>query len=216
MTGWGLEWAKNLLGKPSLVAVTLCVTLTVRAEPTAEEVFAAASQSVVTVLAFDHQHQPKGLGSGVVIAGERVVTNCHVLAGAAAAGVVFQEHGIEARVVDSMITRDLCLLAVPGLRATPIQRRASAELRVGQRVYALGAPHGLELTFSEGMISSLRRTGKNPLIQTSAPISQGSSGGALLSRDGRLIGITTLQHKTGQNLNFAVPADWIAQFRSLR
>ena len=187
-----------------------------RAELTAEEVFAAASHSVVTVLAFDRQHAAKGLGSGVVIAPERVVTNCHVLAGAAAAGVVFQDLGMQASVVDSMINHDLCLLAVPGLPATPIRRGASIDLRVGQRVYALGAPHGLELTFSEGMISSLRRKGKHPLIQTSAPISQGSSGGALLSRDGRLIGITTLQHKTGQNLNFAVPADWIAQFRSLR
>ncbi len=208
-------WRANWVGEVGCVLALMCITLSARAVPTAEEIFAAASRSVVTVLAFDREHQAKGLGSGVVIAPERVVTNCHVLTGAAAAGVVFQDHGIEARVVDSMITHDLCLLAVPGLRAIPIQRRASAELRVGQRVYALGAPHGLELTFSEGMISSLRRKGKNPLIQTSAPISQGSSGGALLSGDGRLIGITTLQHKTGQNLNFAVPADWIAQFRTL-
>jgi len=186
-----------------------------RAEDPAETVFSQASQSVVTVLAFDRQREPIGLGSGVVIARERVVTNCHVLATADAVSVVYQENGTEATVVDSMVNRDLCLLAVVGLPAPAISLGTSADLRVGQRVFALGAPHGLELTFSEGMISSLRLEGKDYIIQTSAPISPGSSGGALLSREGQLIGITTLQHATGQNLNFAVPVDWVKQFRSL-
>ena len=55
-----------------------------------------------------------------------------------------------------------------------------------------------------------------PLIQTSAAISPGSSGGALLNGDGQLIGITTFKHATGENLNFAVPVDWILDFPDAR
>ena len=76
------------------------------------------------------------------------------------------------------------------------------------------AADGLELTISEGLISSLRTDDEGRLksIQTSAPISQGSSGGGLFDADGRLIGITDHQVvlTMGQNLNFAIPADWIA------
>lgn len=81
---------------------------------------------------------------------------------------------------------------------------------MGQRVYTLGAPLGLELTFSEGMISSLRKADGGLLIQTTTPISPGSSGGGLFDENGVLIGITTFQTTKGQNLNFAVPAEWIS------
>lgn len=188
----------------------------VNAVMTSEEVFALASRSVVTVVTLNREQQPVGLGSGVVIRSERVVTNCHVLAGGQAVTVFYQERKFAGRVVDSMVGRDLCLLDVAGLNAPGLEIGNSKELRVGQHVFALGAPHGLSLIFTEGLISSLRADTELKLIQTSAPISPGSSGGALLTSDGRLIGITTLQHATGQNLNFAVPADWARQFRSLQ
>lgn len=187
-----------------------------RAEVSAEEVFAQASRSVVTIVSFAASGEPIGLGSGVVVARGRVVTNCHVLRGADSVGVAHQDVGYEAQVADSMVSRDLCLLAVSNLRAPALTLGRAEDLRVGQRVFALGAPHGLELTFSEGMVSSLRGGEALQLIQTSAPISPGSSGGALLARDGKLIGITTMGSREGQNLNFAVPADWIADFRTLQ
>jgi tetratricopeptide (TPR) repeat protein len=85
-------------------------------------------------------------------------------------------------------------------------------------VYALGAPKGYALTFSEGIISALRpasavidsksrRLAAQQMIQTTAAISLGSSGGGLFDADGRLIGITTLQDISGQNLNFAMPVE---------
>jgi S1-C subfamily serine protease len=131
-------------------------------------------------------------------------------------GVAHQDISYEARVADSMVSRDLCLLDVSDIDAPAIALGRAEDLRVGQRVFALGAPQGLELTFSEGMVSSLRGNETLQLIQTSAPISPGSSGGALLASDGKLIGITTMGSREGQNLNFAVPADWIADFRTLR
>jgi hypothetical protein len=90
------------------------------------------------------------------------------------------------------------------------------QLRIGQRVYAIGAPQGLELTISEGIVSSLREVPGGSVIQTTAPISPGSSGGGLFDLSGRLVGIMTFQHRYGQNLNFALPADWIAGMQTRR
>jgi hypothetical protein len=68
------------------------------------------------------------------------------------------------------------------------------------------------VTLSDGLISALRGPdGVDPVIQTTAPISPGSSGGGLFDERGKLVGITTLQARSGQNLNFAVPADWISE-----
>jgi hypothetical protein len=86
-------------------------------------------------------------------------------------------------------------------------------VRTGQRVYAIGSPQGLELTISEGIVSALRKVEEGTVIQTTAPISPGSSGGGLFDLSGHLIGIMTFQHRYGQNLNFALPADWIGQMR---
>ncbi len=180
-----------------------------------EQIFAHASRSIVTIVAVDAAGEFFGLGSGVVIGNSLVVTNCHVLEKAHAAAVVFEDQGFESKLIDSQIDRDLCLLQVAGLHASPIRIDASENVRVGQKVYALGAPHGLQLTFSEGMVSSLRGPGFPKIIQTTAPISPGSSGGALLSNAGELIGITTMQHAEGQNLNFAMPVDWLWSFRTL-
>jgi S1-C subfamily serine protease len=89
----------------------------------------------------------------------------------------------------------------------------SKQITVGQNVFAVGNPKGLELTMSAGLVSSLRRNtaGQLVLIQTSAAISGGSSGGGLFDAQGNLVGLTTLGSVTGdaQNLNFAIPAEWV-------
>ncbi len=103
---------------------------------------------------------------------------------------------------------DLCELNSPGLSAPPVLVRASSSLAVGERVYAIGAPEGLELTLSEGVISGLRDYEGGHVIQTSAAVSPGSRGGGLFDTEGRLIGITTFSMKEGQNLNFALPGEW--------
>jgi tetratricopeptide (TPR) repeat protein len=108
-------------------------------------------------------------------------------------------------------SRDLCQLSVPNLQAPPVVLGTAKKLKVGQRVYAIGAPEDLELTLSEGLISSLRPHEGSDYIQTSAAISLGSSGGGLFDDQGQLIGITTFYHAEGQNLNFALPVDWIGE-----
>jgi TonB family protein len=117
-----------------------------------------------------------------------------------------------ARVDSQETTRDLAWLAVPGLAAPVVSIRASTTLEVGERVWAVGAPQGLELSLSEGLISGIRPLpGRNEnVLQTTAAISPGSSGGGLFDAEARLVGITRSHRLEGQCLNFAIPAEWAA------
>ncbi len=175
----------------------------------AADVFSKVKNSVVLV--YTQRGERIAQGSGVTIGVEEVVTNCHVVKTAEAIVVGQGQQFHPAQLIHSDEERDLCALRVPGLSAPAVIIGSSRNLRVGQRVYAIGAPRGLELTLSEGLISSLRPYGSSYVIQTSAPLSPGSSGGGLFDEQGKLIGITTLEVVEGQNLNFAVPADWITE-----
>lgn len=174
-----------------------------------EQIFQEVSRSIVTIHAFDRDENVVSLGSGVVTAAETVVTNCHVVEGGQRLTVVSGAKTLlgTLRVADA--DRDLCELSVSGLQA-PRVALYTGSLRIGQRVYAIGAPEGLDLTISEGLISSIRELDGARYLQTSAPISSGSSGGGLFDVEGRLVGLTAFVLADGQNLNFALPASWIA------
>ena len=180
----------------------------------AEDVFADVSRSIARVNAMDGSGKTVVVGSGVVIDSEVVLTNCHVAKRGDALSVRFAEGTSNANLELADESLDLCRLSVPGLKALPVTIGSVGELRTGQRVYAVGAPMGLDLTISEGIVSALRVVDDGTVIQTTAPISPGSSGGGLFDLSGRLVGIMTFQHRYGQNLNFALPADWIAQMRA--
>lgn len=175
-----------------------------------EQIFLDVSRSIVTIHALDREENVSNLGSGVVTAAETVVTNCHVLEGGVRYAVYSGKtrYSGELRLADA--DRDLCELRVGSLQA-PRVPLFTGKLRVGQRVYAVGAPEGLELTISEGLVSSIREMDGAHYIQTSAPISSGSSGGGLFDVEGRLVGLTTFIIPEGQNLNFALPALWITE-----
>jgi serine protease Do len=175
----------------------------------AEEVFASAAPSIARVLVMDISGRPVSQGSGVVVGPGVVVTNCHVTKGSNDITVKVGREEFRAAPLSSDEEHDLCKLSVTGLAAPAVSLATVAQLKTGQRVFAIGAPQGLELTISEGIVSSLRPVADGTVIQTSAPISPGSSGGGLFDTSGRLVGIVTFQHRYGQNLNFALPADWI-------
>ena len=82
-------------------------------------------------------------------------------------------------------------------------------VQVGETVYAVGNPRGLEGTFSDGIISSIRPVGTDKLIQITAPLFPGSSGGPVLNRRGEVIGVSVLTIRDGQNLNFAIPSNYL-------
>jgi hypothetical protein len=173
-------------------------------------VFARVSSSVLVVKATVPQGTSQG--SAVVVGRGLAVTNFHVVKRSTRVTVTQGATTVEAKLMSFDEKRDLALLSFDGLERRPIAVATARALKVGDRVYAIGAPHGLELTLSDGLVSALREDAKGgaPTIQTTAPISPGSSGGGLFDGHGRLVGITTFQQKDGQNLNFANPAEWVS------
>ncbi|MDA8419419.1 MAG: tetratricopeptide repeat-containing serine protease family protein [Desulfobacteraceae bacterium] len=190
-----------------VVAVLLCAVAA--QAKTASEVFEAVSPSIVVVKTYDPKGKAMLLGSGVVLADGLIVTNCHVIKNAAAMKVEYRNKEYPATPRQTDWDRDVCTLTVDGLHAPPAVLGATNLLKVGQPVYAVGAPKGLELTLSDGIISSLRPVPGGQYLQITAPISPGSSGGGLFDNEGRLIGLPTFYLTEGQQLNFAVPVEWI-------
>ena len=174
----------------------------------ASEVFEKVKDAVVVVKAIGLDGQEVGQGSGVVLPSGQVATNNHVVEQGVRFQVVAKGQAVSAVVVAKKADRDLALLLAPGLDARPAQLGRAGGLKVGQKVFAVGAPYGLELSLSEGIVSQLRG-GKPPIIQTTAAISPGSSGGGLFNEQGQLVGITTFYFKEAQGLNFAVPVEWL-------
>ena len=197
--------------KPGVVFLFAAAMVpTVAAAKTPEQIFQQASQSVVVIHAYDGEGNSINQGGGVVTGRELVTTNCHVIEDAVRLDVHHQQQILSATPAVANPDRDLCQIRVPQLNA-PRAMLNTGRMRVGQRVYAIGAPEGLELTLTEGLISSLREFDGSQYIQTSAAISQGSSGGGLFDTEGRLIGITAFFVGEGQSLNFALPATWIVE-----
>ena len=215
---------KTVSGPPAKVATAAGVHATAAlpavveaADATAlspEAIYATVAPSVVVIESLNANSQPISRGSGVVIGQEVVLTNCHVVMQANAVRVRSGSSEYTALVDTTDTQLDLCQLRVPGLVSAPVRRGSVRQVRVGQTVFAIGTPHDLERTLSQGLVSALRETPDGTLIQTSASISPGSSGGGLFDTTGRLIGITTFQHKQGQNLNFALPVDFIDIMRT--
>ena len=159
---------------------------------------------------FAPRGQVKVQGSGVLISSDRVATNCHVIED----GVFYQvgrgEQFVSATLYAEDGNKDICLLDAKGIEGKPAQLGKAADLKVGDPVYAVGAPKGLELSLSDGIVAQLRGR-PPPFIQTTAAISPGSSGGGLFDGEGRLVGLTTLYLEGGQSLNFATPVEWIGK-----
>ena len=161
---------------------------------------------------YDAQGKQKALASAVLLPSGKVATNCHVVEG----GVRFQvgrgKKFVPATLYAGDGDKDICLLDAKDVGGTPTQLGKAANLKVGVPVYAVGAPRGLELSLSDGIVSQLRG-GPPPIIQTTAAISPGSSGGGLFDSEGRLVGLTTLYIDGGQSLNFAMPVEWLAEIK---
>jgi len=177
-----------------------------------DQVFNTVKDAVVVVKTLDTLGRLKSQGSGVLISPGRVATNCHVVRGGPSYQVARGEQRVAAALYAEDGNKDICLLDATDLGGEPAQLGQAATLKVGDPVYAVGAPRGLELSLSDGIVSQLRG-GPPPLIQTTAAISPGSSGGGLFDGDGRLVGLTTLYMRGGQSLNFAMPVEWIGEVK---
>ena len=198
----------------------------------AEGVFENTWRSVVVVTNGD------GQGSGVIIRPNLVATNCHVVDEGGNIDVykadnrrVDTDTAFAATIRHSDEGKDFCLLDVDGLWGIPATLRKYETLTVGETVYGLGAPKGLDLSLSAGLVSQLRTTDGNRYIQTctisktidnelrttdgnryiqtDAAISPGSSGGGLFDSESNLVGLMTwkITDESVEGIGFAIPAD---------
>ena len=171
----------------------------------AEEVFEKAAGAVHMVKA------GRRIGSAVAISTNELLTNCHVVGDLPRVVLVRDGQRLQAEVVSANAAADRCVLKTSTALPRWVSIRPYDDIRVGERALTIGTPQGLELTVAEGIVSSKRTQNQSRMIQTSAPISQGSSGGGLFDSEGHLLGITTFYYKGGQNLNFAVAAEEYAR-----
>jgi S1-C subfamily serine protease len=196
------------------------------------DVFGKFSRSVVHVtslatrrdqITMDVTQIPQGTGSGIVwdLDGH-IVTNFHVVQEGDAASVTLNDGSTyPATIVGTAPDKDLAILHIdaPPSKLLPLPVGQSANLKVGQKVLAIGNPFGLDQTLTTGVISGLGREIKSvsgrpisDVIQTDASINPGNSGGPLLDSSGRLIGINTaIYSPSGANagIGFAVPVDTV-------
>ncbi len=169
---------------------------------------------------------PEGTGSGFLWDDSgHVVTNYHVIRNAHAARVTLADNSSwQARLVGYEPDQDLAVLKIEApsaqLKALPIG--TSDDLQIGQKVFAIGNPFGLDRTLTTGIISGLGREIESPsgraiegVIQTDAAINPGNSGGPLLDSSGRLIGVNAAIYSpsgTSAGIGFAVPVDTVNQY----
>ena len=149
------------------------------------------------------------LGSGVVVATQTIVTNCHVTRDALTVSVLRGGVRWAADSQRSDVDHDLCLLHVPGLQATVVSLGRAERLATGQAVTALGYTGGLGMQNSEGEVLGLHRLDGGRVIQSSNWFSSGASGGGLFDEDLRLVGILTFRLRGGEAHYFSAPAEWL-------
>ena len=199
-------------------------------ERTTIDLFRRLSPSVVhiTTLAAQRdlfslnvQQVPRGTGTGFVWdSAGHIVTNFHVIQGGSAARVTLADQSsYGAKLVGVFPDRDLAVLKIdaPATKLPPIPLGSSRDLQVGQAVYAIGNPFGLDQTLTTGIVSALNREIESfnnrtirGVVQTDAAINPGNSGGPLLDSAGRLIGVNTqIASPSGASagIGFAIPVD---------
>jgi len=176
-------------------------------------IFKRAAPSVYVVLAGASKKDllegnNLGQGSAVAISKSRLITNCHIFEDRPFIIIVQKGFTTEVRMEKADPNTDRCVLALNQTVLNPINGvRPWASLEVGEKVYSIGAPRGLEQTLGEGLISGLREFKGMHIIQTTAPISPGSSGGGLFDKNGNLVGITTFLFRQSQAMTFALLAE---------
>lgn len=177
--------------------------------PSPVDLYSRLSPSVMRIFAANVLKEKGGMaqGSAVAVTPHLAVTNCHVIEGMNLYGTKLGDEVVFFRYAAGDKKRDVCIIRAKASLRPVGATRTYEELKVGEKVYAIGSPKGLTNTLSEGIISGLRKKDGVRFIQTSAPIASGSSGGGLFDEHGRLIGITTFRVRGGGNLNFAVAVD---------
>jgi S1-C subfamily serine protease len=175
------------------------------------EIAREQSKAVVIIEALDERGSVTGQGSGFIVTSQgAVVTNRHVVQGASSLRVKLPGGDAykTSELVDVDDAKDIAIVKVKGFKLPVVTLGDSDKAENGEAVVAISSPEGLVNSISTGVISGVRRFDTHRVFQITAPISQGSSGGALFNSSGEVIGVITYLLKSGQNINFAVPINY--------
>ena len=198
----------------TLVSVLLFCTLNNTPAQTVPQIAEKALAATVSLEMRDKNGALLSRGSGFFVRSNLIATNYHVIEGAArgTAKLVdrYRAYTIEG-ITATDKTNDLVLLKVSVYGINPLPLGDSNTVRIGEKIYVAGNPLGLEGTVSDGIISSRRDRYTKERLQMTAPISPGSSGGPVLNRKGKVIGVSvaTFRALEAQNLNFAIPSNYL-------
>lgn len=180
-----------------------------RVSKNSEKIYEDSKDAVFYIEVYDAKGEAYASGSGFFIDSDgTAVTNFHVIEGASSAYIQLASGGVYnvAGIYHYSVENDWAVIDVEGSGFSYLDIGKNDTVVTGSQIYALGSPLGLQDTFSEGIISNTKRViDGTPYIQLTAPISPGSSGGALLNKYGEVVGITSAYIESGQNLNLAVP-----------
>lgn len=197
------------------IILALVITSTVWAQnqrlKSPSEIAREQSKAVVIIEALDERGSVTGQGSGFIVTPQgAVVTNLHVVQGATSLRVKLPGGDAykTADLVDVDDAKDIAIVKVKGFKLPVITLGDSDKVETGEAVVAISSPEGLVNSVSTGVISGVRRFDTHRVFQITAPIGQGSSGGALFNSRGEVIGVITYLFKGGQNINFAVPINY--------
>lgn len=195
---------------PAVASLPQAVGATGLSPDSLERMAENATTAVVVVRAETTAGPRQGSGFLVDPSGT-IVTNFHVVRQARSASVVLASGDVYDRVElrASDERRDLAILQIHGYGLPTLPLGNSDSVRVGSPVIAIGSPLGLQNTVSTGIVSGRREREGFRLLQVTAPSSPGSSGGPVLSTHGDVIGVAVSQLRDGQNLNFAVPINYV-------
>jgi S1-C subfamily serine protease len=168
------------------------------------------NESILLVKSIDKNGNLLGQGSGFVISENGVIaTNYHVVKSSHSVLIQFVNGKSyqEVSLIAGYPSNDLAILYIEKDDSfLPVILGDSDNLQTGEQILAIGNPYGFENTISDGLISGIREIGDFKLLQITAPVSPGSSGGALFNMKGEVIGITSIDSQwNAQNLNFAIP-----------
>ena len=171
------------------------------------ELYAKLASTVMKIEA----HNPDGstsIGSGVMVAPGKLVTNCHVTRNATRIAVIKSGQRWNAEKQHSDVEHDLCLLYIPADTLT-VAQFGDDKLKVGQQVYAIGYIDGLGPRLSGGQVRALYDYDGGKVIQSTTPFKSGASGGGLFDEQGRLVGVVTFSSRLDQSYHFSLPISWV-------
>ncbi len=173
-------------------------------------IYEANKNSTVLIKILDGEGKQTAQGSGFLVSEDgRIFTNFHVIRHAKAASVYLSNGDAydAVEVVDVDKRRDIALLKIRAVDQRPVRLGRSSDLKVGDKIFALTNPNGLQNSLSEGIVSAIRQADGFKLLQITAPISPGSSGGPIFDSKGNVVGIAVGTWE-GQALNVAIPIDY--------